>query len=86
MKRITLLSGACALSATMLLAACGGSDDEPVVAVDPTVVPSSATASVNAMIAFAKALMSSETSEALALTGVGTLPVSDTDEPAPVQP
>jgi hypothetical protein len=87
MKKISLLAAAAMASAAMLLGACGGSDDEPApVAEDPTVVPTSATASVTAWVNFAKALMSSDSAEALALSNISTLPVSDTDEPLPLAP
>jgi uncharacterized protein YdeI (BOF family) len=82
MKRTSLAAALAAISTSALLAACGGDDgDEPAPAADPTEVPSSATASIAAVVAFAKALMSSETNEPLSMTNVGDAPVSDTDEP-----
>lgn len=69
-----------------LLAACGGNGGDDAPAEDPSHVPTSATASIGAWIAFAKALTSSDTSEALALTNVNTLPTSETDEGQSVGP
>ena len=62
----------------------GGDDDESMTASDPTVVPTSATSSIAAFFAFAKALASSERAEPLSLAQAGTAPVSETDEPTPL--
>jgi hypothetical protein len=69
-----------------LLAACGGHGDDDAPAEDPSLVPTSATASVGAWITFAKALMSSDSSEALSLTNVNALPTSETEEGQSVGP
>jgi hypothetical protein len=79
-----LLAAGAAVATALLLAACGGSDGDDTPAEDPTLVPSSATSSVAAFMKFTGALMSSETAEALLLTGVSALPTSDTDEPMPL--
>ena len=80
-KKPTLCAAAVAAASTaLLLAACGGSDDNTPIE-DPTLVPQSATSSTTAWVSFAKALMTSDTGAALELTAVGTLPVSDTEEP-----
>lgn len=86
MKQLALAAVVC--TSAGLLAACGGggSYEEPVAAEDPTEVPASAASSVAAWIAFAKALTSSDSSEALSLAKLGTLPVSETDEPTAVGP
>lgn len=78
MKR-TLHSLAAAVAATLLMAGCGGNGDDP--AEDPGAVPAGATASTTAWVAFAKALVSSDTAEALTLGGVAELPTSETEEP-----
>jgi hypothetical protein len=81
-SRIHLPALAAMATAAVLLAACGGSDDEPAPAAeDPTVVPASVSGSVAAWFNFAKALVASDTSEALAMTNINTLPTTETDEP-----
>ena len=82
MKQISLLAAlTSAACAAVLLAACGGSDsDEPVDIPDPTLVPASATSSTSAWFAFAKALMTSDSAEALKLSNVSALPTSETEE------
>ena len=71
-----------AVSTAVLLAACGGSDGDAAVEIeDPTLAPQSVTTSTAAWFNFAKALISSDTGNALELTKLGALPVSDTEEP-----
>jgi hypothetical protein len=86
MKTIKLGLLAAVCTSALLLAACGGngSYEEPMAAEDPGAVPASAASSVASWFAFAKALMNSESAEALTLGKVSVLPVSDTDEPLPL--
>jgi hypothetical protein len=75
-------TAAVAAATLLLLAACGGNGgDEPAPIEDPNLVPASAAASTTAWFQFAKALLPSDTSEALALSNVGALPTSETEEP-----
>lgn len=75
----------CACVGLVGLAGCGsGSDAEtPVPVTDDTVVPVSATASVEAFAAYAGAAVADESAEPLSLVGVDP-PVSETDEPVEV--
>jgi multidrug efflux pump subunit AcrA (membrane-fusion protein) len=73
------------LTALAVLAGCGGGDGgaEPAADAAPAGVPSSATASVQAFVAFVGGLVASEHAEPLSLDGMEA-PASDADEPAPL--
>ena len=86
MNKTTLLSLAAAAS---LLAACGGSDDDPAPAPAPNplaAVPPTATQSSTGLVDYLNALANApgaDQAEPVDLTGV-TLPQPDDTEPAPV--
>jgi hypothetical protein len=67
-----------------LLTACGGSSDEPPVAVDERVVPTSATASPVAYTDYVATRPLEEAFEPLVVQAV-VPPVSDVDEPLPLR-
>jgi hypothetical protein len=81
----TLSTSFAAVAASMLLAACGGSDRSEAVA-EPAVidtVPASASASPLAYTEFARALVASETAPPLQMDAVAP-PTSESDAPLPL--
>lgn len=72
-----------ALACAVLLAACGGNGDGAAPPPAADTVPPSATASPEALVAWAGSLPEDDTREPLRLNGV-ELPASNSAEPAPV--
>lgn len=72
-------------ASTTWLVACGGHDDPVPAAPKVTAVPSTAAASVESWIRYAQSLASSESDDGLSLESLGTLPLSETDEPAALE-
>ena len=83
-RRAPWLAAGAALATALLLAACGGGGGDAPPAEDPSLVPTSATSSTSAWFKFVSALAPSDSAEALLLTGVGTLPTSESEEPMAV--
>lgn len=67
----------------LLLAACGGSHDDPPTGVDPLAVPPGATASPLAFTDYVGSRPADDMADPLRLEGVDP-PVTDDEEPAPV--
>lgn len=73
-----------AVLAVLALTACGGGYDELELSpLDPTMVPSSATANATAFSNYVAGLPASESADPLVVSAV-TPPTSETDDPVPV--
>lgn len=85
MKKLSLL-----FAAVSLLAACGGSDDDPAPALAPSplaAVPDSATQSSAGLAAYVTAtttVQGADQAEPIDLTSLAPLPAPDNTEPEPV--
>ena len=85
MKSTRNIGLAAALAATLVVAACGGNDDEPVSVGNALEVPDSAGASSAAFVGYVQTLAAGdETAEPLTIRDAFAVPPDDDGEPSPL--